>query len=220
MRECRKKQIELERDYINTEYLSDIKSLTDYEKVDKRCSKCDVLFNNKPYELYRYELNGIRLMPKTEGLFKGDFDDIYDFHYTKGHGVLFEILRKQNGIIENYYYLFTVNDDYYCKDYMSAEFSYSTINDSGNKLYEKYLEENVSEELFLSRRGYNRLDLNKNESIVELKKYDDGMCEVHQYNSYNGFKDNMKLDKINLDESQSLLNVALEISKGTKIKRR
>ena len=204
MKEWRNKQIEREKNYINAEYFNNIKYLTNLEKVDNRCYSCDVLFNDKLYVLYKYDLNGIRLIPKTDGLFKGDFDDVYEFHYLKGHGVLFDILRKKNGIIEEQYYLCSMNDMYGYKDYMSAKYVYSTINDKNNELYKKYLDENLTEEIFLVRRAYERLDLSKSENIVELKKYDNGVCDVHEYNVFNGISDNMKLGRVDSAEDKSL----------------
>ncbi len=208
MREWRKKQIEREKNYINAEYFNNIKYLTDLEKVDNRCYSCDVLFNDKLYVLYKYDLNGIRLIPKTDGLFKGDFDDIYEFHALKGHGVLFDVLRKKYGVIHNQYYLCTMNDMYGYKDYMEAKFIYSRVNDLDNVLYKKFLEENVTEEIFLVRCGYERLGLDKYERITELRKYDSyvTLCDKREYGVFNGISDNIKLGRINLDKDASFLD--------------
>ena len=205
MKECRKKQWCVEHDYVTKEYFSNIENLTTPTKVSRRpATLCDVLFGNKLYACYKYELGGMLLIPKTDDLFKGDFDFIYEYHCSK-EGLLFTITSKKNGIIENYYYLFSTNDYQPDKDYVNSKFIYSTINDSENKLYKKYLEENVTEELFLINRGYDRLDLNKSENIVELKKYDNGVCDVHEYNVFNGISDNMKLGRVDLAEGKSLL---------------
>ena len=88
---------------------------------------------------YKYELGGMLLVPKTNDLFKGDFDPIYEYHGLK-ESLLFTITSKKNGIIENYYYLFSTNDYRPDKDYVNSKFIYSTINDSENKLYKKYLD--------------------------------------------------------------------------------
>lgn len=205
MKECRKRQIELERNYINSEYFNNINTLSNLVKIDNRCSSCDVLLNNKPYVLYKYELNGMRLIPKVNDLFKGDFDDIYEYHYIKDHGILFTILSKQNGIISEQYYLCTMNDNHEYKDYMSVKYIYSTIVDKNNELYKKYVEEKVSEELFLVRRGYSRLGLAKTENVVELKKYDNGICDKREYNVFNGITYNIKLGRIDLLDDSSLL---------------
>ncbi len=201
MKEYKKKQYNIEYNYILNAYFNDIKYLTPFKKIDDRkVVACDVMFNNEPYLLYKYELGGMLLMPKIDDIFKGDFNCICELHAIKDHGILFTITKKQNGIIINYYYLFTVNEHSLYKNYVDVNFTYTTINDKDNLLYKKYIDEGVTEELFITRRGYNRLELDKIENQTLIKKYENGLCEKHEYNS-NGFQD----ENINISDDASLI---------------
>lgn len=229
MEDYKQKQFKIEYDYIMNKYFSDIKPLTDFEPVKGRSVlTCNILLDGKPYIAYKYELNSTIFVPMVDDIFKGDFDPIYKLSVHKNENIFLSVIKKKNGMIEEFVYNFGTNNTF-SNDTNCVELVlyYSNIDDSNNNLKEKYLSDNVSLEIFLSRGELGVKDLSKEYKIINIKKYENGLSFKSIYDSYEELfrdyvNDVQKFEPIELEDDISLIETAdkmLDSSKKEKVKK-
>jgi len=220
MQQYKEIQFKIELDFIINKYFSDFKSLTEFRELENRpVQTSDVLINNKPYIAYNYGHGEVIYVPMVDDIFKSDFDDIYKLSVQKEGFIVLSIIRKKDGIIETIDYDFRANEIYSNKDNVELMYHYGIVDDKDGNLYKKFVEQNVSTEIFLVRNEARLKDAIS--KIIEIKKYPDGRVLKAIYNTYDElFKDYLneeeKFEPIEIDEDASLCDVADKLFEGVK----
>ena len=220
-------QYEIEYDYIMNNYFNSYKILSTFTKVkDGSSYKCEVLVDDEVYEFYKYDSGKIIMFPKNNKLFKGDFNNIYQFDFNKQGGINFEVIRKHNDIIEDINYDFILNSNDDKNDHVSAILNYKCINDSNNMLYKTYNENKYTCESFINKNIISSLELPNKALIAELRKYENKKVErcihkmIHEINQCNN---DLQFEIIDVNEKESLISLLENIVKeenNLKVKKR
>ena len=224
MEKQKEKQFQREWDYIIDKYFSDFKPLTDFKEIEDRpVYTCDILINNKPYVAYKYGRGEAIYVPMVDDIFKSDFDDIYQLSIHKEGFLVLSIKRKKDGILETIDYDFRTNEIFSNEKSVELMYYYSVFDDRNNRLYQKFIEQNVPLEVFLMRNEARLKDTEVpcTRKMMIIKKFDDGKALKATYDTYDElFRDYIKgtekFEPIEIDDEASLCDVANKLLEGTK----
>ena len=206
-------QYETEKNYILNTYFGNFETISPFERIEGRpVSKCNALLNNIPYELYKYDLGQMYLIPKKENFFEGDFDNIYEILFIKDNSIHFSITRKKNGIIEKFYYDVILKNTLYYDSTISASLNYSSEEDYDNELEKEFEKNNIPVELFMARGSIRKMATKTNEKIIIIRRKRNNSLEKCVYNSakkyYEDFtRDNMSFEKYDNSEDIPFLKI-------------
>lgn len=209
-------QYEIEYGYIINNYFSNFQILSNLKKLSEYASICDVLINNKPYELYKYSICGILLIPKANNIFENDFDNIYQLLFLENYGIHFSITKKKNNIIEFFNYDLLLQGCLYQDSLVEMSLKYKSMEDSENILYKTFIEEKLPIETFITRCEIHQLKLPKKEKTIIIRKNKDNDVEKHIINPLEEdfsdyIKGKTKFEKINIGENTSFISILQNI---------
>ena len=148
-----KEQHKNELDYIFNTFFNDLKIVSEEKKIEGRpVLASEVLLNNESYILYKYEGGQLIFVPKNIVL-ENNFLPIY-FLGASDCGIGFSILTREEDLLEKKSYSFIFREE---SKEVESHFSYMHYEDLNNDLANLFNKENVSLELFLIRKTFNKL---------------------------------------------------------------
>ena len=148
-----KEQHKNELDYIFNTFFNDFKIVSEEKKIEGRpVLSSEVLLNNESYTLYKYEGGQLIFVPKNIAL-ENNFQPIY-FLGASDCGIGFSILTREENLLEKKSYSFIFREE---SKEVESHFSYMHYEDLNNDLANLFNKENVSLELFLIRKTFNKL---------------------------------------------------------------
>ena len=148
-----KEQHKNELDYIFNTFFNDLKIVSEEKKIEGRpVLASEVLLNNESYILYKYEGGQLIFVPKNIVL-ENNFLPIY-FLGASDCGIGFSILTREENLLEKKSYSFIFREE---SKEVESHFSYMHYEDLNNDLANLFNKENVSLELFLIRKTFNKL---------------------------------------------------------------
>jgi len=147
-----------ELNYIFNTFFNHLKIVSEEKRIEGRpVLASETLLNNVPYILYKYQGGKLIFVPKSIDL-KTDFLPIYFLGANK-YGIGFTILNKEKNLLEEKSYTFISGEDEIKE--VESHLNYMQYEDLNNELANLFEKENVSLELFLIRKIFNKL-LTKN----------------------------------------------------------
>lgn len=157
-----------ELNYIFDTFFSDLKMTSEAKKIEGRpVLACDILLNNVAYTLYKYRGGKSIFVPKNIDL-KTDFLPIYFLGASK-YGIGLTILTKEKNLLEEKTYSFICREEE--KETVESHLHYMQYEDLNNELANFFEKENVSLELFLIRKTFNKLlTKNKVRTSINIKR--------------------------------------------------
>ena len=162
-----KEQHNKELDYIFNTFFNNLKIVSEEKKVEGRpVLTCEILLNNESYILYKYEGGQLIFVPKNIVL-ENNFLPIY-FLGASDCGIGFSILTREEELLEKKSYSFIFREE---SKEVESHFSYMHYVDLNNDLANLFNKENVSLELFLIRKTFNKLlTKNKVRTTINIKR--------------------------------------------------
>ena len=162
-----KEQYNNELNYIFNTFFNNLKIVSEEKKVEGRpVLTCETLLNNESYILYKYQGGKLIFVPKSIDL-KNDFLPIY-YLGANECGIGFTILTKEENLLEDKSYSFIFREE---SKEVESYLSYMNYEDLNNELANLFKNENVSLELFLIRKTFNKLlTKNKVRTTINIKR--------------------------------------------------
>lgn len=172
-----KEQYNNELNYIFNTFFNNLKIVSEEKKVEGRpVLTCETLLNNESYILYKYQGGKLIFVPKSIDL-KNDFLPIY-YLGANECGIGFTILTKEENLLEDKSYSFIFREE---SKEVESYLSYMNYEDLNNELANLFKNENVSLELFLIRKTFNKLlTKNKVRTTINIKR-DSNETKLNNY---------------------------------------
>ena len=162
-----KEQYNKELNNIFNTFFNNLKIVSEENKVEGRpVLTCETLLNDESYILYKYQGGKLIFVPKSIDL-KNDFLPIYYFGASEC-GIGFTILTKEENLLEEKSYSFIFREE---SKEVESYLNYKNYEDLNNELAQLFKNENVSLELFLIRKTFNKLlTKNKVRTTINIKR--------------------------------------------------
>ena len=156
-----------ELNYIFNTFFNNLKIVSEENKVEGRpVLTCETLLNDESYILYKYQGGKLIFVPKSIDL-KNDFLPIYYLDASEC-GIGFTILTKEENLLEEKSYSFIFREE---SKEVESYLNYKNYEDLNNELAQLFKNENVSLELFLIRKTFNKLlTKNKVRTTISIKR--------------------------------------------------
>lgn len=213
-----------ELNYIFNTFFNDLKEVSEEKKIEGRPVLVrDILLNNEAYTLYKYQGGKLIFAPKNIDL-KTDFLPIY-FLGASNYGIGLTILTKEKNLLEEKTFSFICREE--DKETVESHLHYMQYEDLNNELSNLFEKENVSLELFLIRKTFNKLltknkvstsiNIKRNTKETKLNNYT-GELEEHFLATINNrlLYDIVEDDKTLFEISNESLSKSLNISSKSK----
>ncbi len=185
-----------ELNYIINNWFDNLIVDENYTK-EKDFLKHIALFNGKKYDIYfRDNKFEFTLIPKTDDLFSGDFDDIVTFSKSNS-AITLDIKNKNNGIYSDTNYRFELDD---FNDIVKCNCNYREFSDD-DKIYNFYLNSDATPYYFINHYLINGNDYWYKANIRKTPSH----CDIKVFDSNN---DN-KSEKIMYNENSEDINVSM-----------
>lgn len=173
--------LEQEYQYISQHFLSDVKMVSGFEKVENGLyHKCTVLWNHKEYYLFQYSPNKILLIPKDLDSVQDTFGNVVLFSIN-GKGLHYSTLKKDGDYLNSISYDFCIEDlDTNSVTLLKRTSSYFV---DSNELQKKYKERNNPELFFLNKEYLDIKNkyLEKNDGIKFCRTPEKTMAYTENY---------------------------------------